>query len=335
MTTPDERAALTALLPKLAGRRILVHGDLVADEFVFTGSLRVSREAPVLILEYRDSKLVPGGAANAAMNIAALGGVPVVLGEVAEDETGRRLLAMLEEAGAEIDRVIVHEDGSTPVKTRYLAGDKNVARQQVVRVDRIEARARGERFVRELKARLLDLLPGVDGVLVSDYGLGFVDPGSVEALILDSPERARWKVALDSRYRLFEYPGVDVATPSEPELEAALGRSLGDGGVRERAGRDALERLKAQALLLTRGSLGMELLERDRKTVVIPAFGDDDVTDVTGAGDTVIATLALALAAGAPQELAARLANAAAGLVVTKLGTATVSPDELLEALEA
>ncbi|MHC5044898.1 MAG: PfkB family carbohydrate kinase, partial [Planctomycetota bacterium] len=145
---------------------------------------------------------------------------------------------------------------------------------------------------------------------------------------------AGFKVTLDSRHRLFEHAGVDVATPSEPELEAALGRPLGDGAVRERAARDALARLRAEALVLPRGSLGMELLVRDRETLTIPAFGDEDVTDVTGAGDTVIAVLTLALAAGADHALAARLANAAAGIVVTKLGTATVSADELARALE-
>ncbi len=335
MSDRHPNADLVELVPRLAGKRILVYGDLVADEFVFTGASRVSREAPVLILQYRDNRIVPGGAANAAAGIAALGGVPVLLGEITDDAPGRRLLEVLGEAGADTSGVIVHSDGSTPVKTRILAGDRNVARQQVVRIDRIESRPRGEAFIRELKALVLKLLPTVEGVLVSDYGIGFVDPESVEALILESPERGRLQVALDSRYRLFEYAGVDVATPSEPELEEALGRVVGDESGRERAARDTLDRLRSQALVLTRGSLGMEVVERDRETVAITAFGDDDVTDVTGAGDTVIATLSLALAAGASFPDAARLANAAAGLVVAKLGTATVGAAELTAALQA
>lgn len=335
MSDHHSHADLVELVPRLAGKRILVYGDLVADEFVFTGASRVSREAPVLILQHRSSKIVPGGAANAAANIAALGGTPVLLGEIADDEPGRRLLELLEKAGAEVGEVMVHPDGATPVKTRILAGDRNVARQQVVRVDRIESRPRGEDFLRDLKARALKLLPTVDGVLVSDYGIGFVDPESVNALVLQSPARAGLRVALDSRYRLFDYPGVDVATPSEPELEEALERSLGSEAERERAARDTLERLRSEALVLTRGSLGMEVIERDAETAVIAPFGDDDVTDVTGAGDTVIATLCLALSAGASFTDAARLANAAAGLVVAKLGTATVSTAELTAALQS
>lgn len=326
-------ADLVPLVGALAGRRILVHADLVVDEYVTTGEPRVSREAPVLILRYEDSRLVPGGGANAAANIAALGGVPVVVGEVGDDDAGRTLLEQLEAVGADVSGVLIRPEGPTARKTRILAGDRHVTLQQVVRVDRIQAFLHDEAFLRDIKSRLVRLLPDVDGVLVSDYGLGFVDPESVAALILDSPERRRLKVALDSRHRLLEHVGVDVAAPSEPELELALGRSLVKDGAAEQAGQEALERLRAEALVVTRGSLGLVVVGDGEPPSHVPAFGHGSVTDVTGAGDTVVATLSLALAAGGTYRDAARLANAAAGIVVTKMGTATVGRDELLTAL--
>ena len=327
--------SLAALVSAMAGRRILVHADLVVDEFVMTGSPRPSREAPVLILEYKGSRMVPGGGANAAANIAALGGIPVVVGEVGEDDAGRGLVAALRDAGADVTGILVRAGFATPRKTRIMAGGRNVALQQVVRIDRIEPFRHDEPFLREVKSRLVRLLPGVDGVLVSDYGLGFVDPESVDTLILGSPERDRMKVALDSRHRLFEYAGVDVATPSEQELEGALGRVLDTPRHVEQGGREALDRLRSEALVVTRGSLGMLVLEGAAAADAVPPFGVGTVADVTGAGDTVIAALSLALAAGLTYGQAARLANAAAGIKVTKLGTATVSAQELRSALSA
>lgn len=327
-------ADLAAWVERFRGRRVLVHADLVADELLVTQTSRVSREAPVLILEYRSHRIVPGGGANAAANIAALGGVPVVVGEVGDDDAGRALIAELRRLGAETDVVAVRADGATPRKTRVLAGDVNVALQQVVRIDSIRPFPRDERSRRAVAEIVARALPGVDGVLVSDYGLGFVDPETVGEWILRSPERPRLRIALDSRHRLFAYPGVDVAAPSEPEVEAALGRPLASDESILRAGTDARERLSARALVLTRGSLGLVLFEDGAQPLAVPAFGHGSVADVTGAGDTVVATLSLALAAGASHAVAARLANTAAGIVVTKMGTATVAPDELTEALE-
>jgi rfaE bifunctional protein kinase chain/domain len=326
-------ADLIALVGRLRGRAVLVVADLIVDEFVMTGEPRVSREAPVLILKYKERKFVAGGGANAAANVAALGGVPLVVGEVGDDAAGRELVASLVAAGADTSGIRVHAGARTPRKTRFLAGDKHVALQQVVRVDRIEPFAHGPAFVEETRALAAPLLARADGVLISDYGLGFAEPGLVKAL-LGSPRRPGSRVAVDSRYRLFEHAGVDVATPSEPEVEAVLGAPLADAAAVEAGGRRALERLGAEALVLTRGSQGMLVLERGAPTRAIPAFGTGSVADVTGAGDTVIATLSLALAAGATWVQAARLANAAAGIAVTKMGTATVSPEELLAALE-
>jgi rfaE bifunctional protein kinase chain/domain len=320
---------LAPLVRELRGRRILVIADLVADEFVITGEPRVSREAPVLILRHVETRVLPGGGANAAANVAALGGVPVILGEVGDDELGSQLVAQLAARGADVDRITRRPGLATPRKTRFLAGDRNVALQQVVRVDRIEMPRRSPSEMRRTRQAVQDALSNVDGVLVSDYGLGFVTPELV------APACGRdTMIALDSRHRLLDHRDVSVATPSEQELEAALGTTFPGPAELERGGREVLSHLRSRALLLTRGSLGMLLFEPGRRTVRIPAFGTGTVADVTGAGDTVIATLALALAAGASHEDAARLANAAAGIKVTKMGTATVSAAELSAALE-
>lgn len=319
-------------VPRLQGKRVLVVADLVVDEFVIAGEPRVSREAPVLILKYRERRFLPGGGANAVANVAALGGVPVVLGQVGDDEAGRLLLRELEARGADVSAVIARKGMRTPRKTRFLAGDKNVALQQVVRIDRIDTPPADPRAEKLACRRAEKLAATCQAVLASDYGLGFVSPELV-ACARRGASVAGAPVALDSRYRLLEHAGITVATPSEVEIEAALGRPLPDRDSVERAGRETLEALGAKALVLTRGSQGMMIFEPARPTLEIPAFGSGSVADVTGAGDTVIATLTLALASGASVPDAARLANVAAGIKVTKMGTATVSPEELASSL--
>ncbi len=327
----DEKR-LADLVRRMARKRVLVLADLVVDEFVITGEPRVSREAPVLILKYRDRLFLPGGGANAVANVAALGGLPVVLGQVGDDQAGQRLLAELAARGADVSGVMVRKGMRTPRKTRFLAGDKNVALQQVVRVDRIETTEPDARLARLAIRRAEKIARETHAVLASDYGLGFVSPDLVRRTRAAAASCGKM-TALDSRFGLLGHAGVDVATPSEVEIEASLGRPLKDLASVERAGTEALEALGARALVLTRGSQGMVVFEPERPAVVIPAFGTGTVADVTGAGDTVIATLTLAVAAGLSFVDAARLANAAAGIKVTKLGTATVSPAELASAL--
>ena len=323
-------AGLASLVPRLKGRRVLVLADLVVDEFVIAGEPRVSREAPVLILKYKDRRFLPGGGANAVANVSALGGLPVVLGQVGDDEAGRLLLRELESRGADVSGVLKRKGMRTPRKTRFLAGDKNVALQQVVRIDRIETPPPDARLEKLAARRAATLAGRCEAVLVSDYGLGFVTP----ELVAHARRAAGGApIALDSRYRLLEHAGITVATPSEVEIEGALGTTFVDRDAVERAGRETLEALGAKALVLTRGSQGMMVFEPARPTLEIHASGAGTVADVTGAGDTVIATLTLALAAGIRVTDAARLANAAAGVKVTKMGTATVSPDELSAAL--
>lgn len=311
---------------------LAVVGDLVADEFIYGQIDRVSREAPVLILKYDSTEIVPGGAGNAASNAAALGARVEVVGVVGKDATGDRLLAAMPRR-ASTRHVIRARDYVTPVKTRILAGGVHSAKQQVVRIDRAGGRVAPEHIAR-IEASLVQQLRRADAVIISDYGSGLVSPALWRRARAAAGVKARPLVLVDSRYALAGYTGVTACTPNEPEAEALLGVTIKDDPVAlEHAGRTLLSTLECRAVLITRGSRGMALFEPGRPTDHIPIVGSDQIADVTGAGDTVIATFALALAAGGSFGEAARLANCAGGLVVMKRGTATVSREELSAAL--
>ncbi|MEY4635237.1 MAG: Bifunctional protein HldE [Acidobacteriota bacterium] len=322
---------LSSLIASFRGQRLVVFGDLIADEYVYGRVARVSREAPVLILEYDATEIVPGGAGNAASNVASLGAIVTLVSLVGRDEPGRRLFTVLPRG---IERAGLARPGGyrTPVKTRILAGGIHSAKQQVVRIDRFTAEpvADAHREAAEQIAR--KAVKGADAVLVSDYGSGLVTPKFVHELA-GRLEKGT-PILIDSRYALTKYRGLTACTPNESEVEQVLGVTIDDQAqVLERAGRALLKRTRMQAVLVTRGSRGMALFEAGKKTVHIPIFGSDQIADVTGAGDTVMATMTLALASGATFEEAARLANFAGGLVVMKRGTATVSAAELRRAV--
>ena len=328
---PAIRAArLVDLIDRFAGRRVAVFGDLIVDEFIYGEIGRVSREAPVLILNYDSTQIVPGGAGNAASNVAALGGRPLVVGVVGRDAAGERLLQAMD--GMNLSGVARPAGYRTPTKTRILAGGVHSAKQQVVRIDRAAAPGSGDSHGPMIGARLQRAAARCDAMLVSDYGSGLVTPALVNAARKTMATSV--PLLVDSRYSLLEFRGITTCTPNESEVEQLLGVRIGDTiRVLERSGRELLKRTRAKAVLVTRGSRGMALFEQGQPTIHIPIHGSDQIADVTGAGDTVIATLTLALAAGARFEEAARLANYAGGLVVMKRGTATVSADELRAAV--
>jgi rfaE bifunctional protein kinase chain/domain len=329
--SPPDRSRLLALVDALKGRRVAVAGDLIADEFIYGQIARVSREAPVLILNYDSTEIVPGGAGNAAANVAALGGTVRAVGLAGRDETGRRLLDTLKRRRVDVAGIARPGGYRTPTKTRILAGGIHSAKQQVVRIDRAASAATEDSAREAFNKRVLAAVRGCDAVLISDYGSGLVTPG----LAAEAQRMMRMPVVLvDSRYQLLRYHRMTACTPNESEVEQALGIRIGDNArTLERAGRALLRRTRAAAVLITRGSRGMALFEPDTRTEHIPIFGSDQIADVTGAGDTVIATMTLALAAGATFVEAARLANFAGGLVVMKRGTATVSASELRQAI--
>jgi rfaE bifunctional protein kinase chain/domain len=334
----ERKERLLALVDGFSSRRVLVLGDLIADEFIYGEVSRVSREAPVLILKYDTTEIVGGGAGNAANNVAAMGGRARLAGLIGTDAEGRRLLASFHR-GVDTSQVVRAREYRTPVKTRILAGGIHAARQQVVRIDRDTGWPLDESVSRALAKKIAPVLEDCDAVILSDYGSGLVTPALADAVRRAVARRKRRRpvpVLLDSRYRLLDYRTLTTCTPNESEVEAALGIQIDDDPqALERAGRLLLRRTGMQAVLITRGSRGMALFQPKQATIHVPIFGADEVADVTGAGDTVIATFALALAAGATSREAAHLANHAGGLVVMKRGTATVSRVELAASVAA
>jgi rfaE bifunctional protein kinase chain/domain len=332
----ERKERLLGLIEGFSSRRVLVVGDLIADEFVYGEVSRVSREAPVLILKYDTTAIVAGGAGNAANNVASLGGRARLVGLVGADPEGRRLIGSFHR-GVDRTHIVRTRGYRTPVKTRILAGGVHAARQQVVRIDRETGWPLDEAVSRALEEKIVPVLDDCDAVLLSDYGSGLVTPALADVIRGAVARRARRRpipVMLDSRYRLLDYRGLTTCTPNESEVEQVLGIHIDDDAeALERAGRLLLRRTGMQAVLITRGSRGMALFQPRQPAIHLPIFGSDEVTDVTGAGDTVNATFGLALAAGASFYEAARLANYAGGLVVMKRGTATVSARELSDAV--
>ncbi|HET7784691.1 MAG TPA: PfkB family carbohydrate kinase [Myxococcales bacterium] len=318
---------LQQLLARFPRARVAVLGDLVADEFVYGETERISREAPVLIVRYESAELKPGCGANAIMNLCALGARVQAVGLLGSDEIGRRLRALLREAGAG-DSGVFSVDGPTSTKTRVLAGGKNTRRQQMLRIDRDGPPPPSPALAQKLIRALAQAAARADAILVSDYGLGLLSPALVDAV--RSLAAQGKTVCVDARYGLGKYRGVTVAKPNEVELEQAVGHPIGDDPVAlEEAGRELLKSLRLQSLLVTRGRSGMALLRPGEPTALVPVHGSADAVDVTGAGDTVMAANTVALAAGADPVQAMRIANVAGALKVQKTGTVPVPAAEL------
>ncbi len=323
---------LLALVDGFRGRRVVVWGDLILDEYLYGTTRRISREAPVLILSYRSRSFTLGGAGNALTNLKALGAIPVPVAVVGDDEAGRLILDLLKVQKITTSFVFREKSYPTPLKTRILAGEANTRSQQILRIDR-EGRVPD---TRRLKARLRGALgrplDKADALLISDYNYFTVKEDVFRSVAVR--RRRRMPVAVDSRFRLLAFQGATIATPNEPEVEDALRTSLEAGiAALHAAGRSLLRKLGAAAVLVTRGARGMALYERGRKPLLIPAHGPSDIVDVTGAGDTVISVFTLAAAAGATYGEAALLANRAGSVVVMKKGAATLTPLELKQAV--
>jgi len=327
--------ALADIVERFSLKTIVVLGDFVADAFQYGDITRVSREAPVLILKHRETQIVPGGGANAANNFAALGAKVVSVTAVGDDEAGHRLREFFRAQKQSVSGILTAKSWTTPTKTRFLAGWAHKVGQQVLRVDYEPERPLSNDIHRRIYARLAATLQKADALAISDYGFGVADPAEIARLL--SRSKRELLTTVDSRYRLNAYhrAGLHSATPNEGEMEAlhhtTIGKNLAE---LERCGRATLSEMKLQSLVITRGRDGMVAFDHKHKPVDIPIFGSDQVADVTGAGDTVIASFTAALAAGATTEEAAQVANYAGGIVVMKRGTATVSRDELLQAIE-
>ena len=306
---PKQSERLKKIVESFPKVTITVVGDLVADEFVFGEISRVSREAPVLILKHRERSVVPGGGANAIYNLAELGVNVLPVGVIGDDEPGRLLLKQFRHKRIPVSGVLKDKQYTTVTKTRILAGMTHTARQQVVRLDREPESEPNSHLKRELVLAAREYVRASDALLVSDYGYGSASPAILNE-IRGKGTAAGVPVVLDSRFRMLQFSGVTAATPNEPELEEALGVRVGQDWKRLcSAAEQIMSRMKLQSLLVTRGRDGMVAFTRRHKSVDIPISGSDQVADVTGAGDTVIATFTAALAAGASSEEAAHLAN--------------------------
>lgn len=319
-------------LSGMQGRNILVIGDMVADIYLDGRISRISREAPVLVLEQAGEKVVAGGAANVVNNIATLGGAVHAVGLVGRDESADGLRAILARNGADVRGLISDESRPTISKTRIIAGGRATVSQQIVRIDKESKEPIHPVIEAELRAYIESVLPTVEGVVISDYGSGTVTEG-LQTLLVDYCRAKGIPSIVDSRYAIHRFSGIGYVKQNDAELAAAVGRELATTEDIIRAAEELREELHAKGVLVTRGELGMVLVESGA-VHEIPVSDKSEVFDVSGAGDTCVATVILALAAGAEPALAARLSNIASGIAVRKLGTSTVSVRELAEAVE-
>jgi rfaE bifunctional protein kinase chain/domain len=324
---------LTAIVERFHRGKMVVAGDALADQFLYGEISRVSREAPVLILRHEHTETTPGGAANCAVNLAALGAQVALIATVGEDSSGEALRAQLKAAGVGIESVVASPSQSTTTKVRILAGQAHSPRQQVIRVDYEGGPALEEGLRQRLQRSLREQTENANAVIISDYNYGVADEELTSAVREVARDR-NIPVVIDSRFRLRRFAGFTSATPNEQEVERVLGKQISDSVEMDAAGARLREELGHLALLITRGSQGMVLFEPNTPPLHIAAVGAVEPVDVTGAGDTVIATYTLALASGATYSEAAHLANHAGGLVVMKRGTASIDVDELLSSLQ-
>jgi rfaE bifunctional protein kinase chain/domain len=326
--------ALAECVEQFSSKTIVLLGDFVADEFQYGEISRVSREAPVLILKHRETQLVPGGGANAANSLASLGARVLPVTVVGDDFAGDALVTYFRRKRVNVSGIHRVKGWITPTKTRFLAGWAHTVAQQVLRVDTEPKFAVPDSMREKLRKSLAAKLARAHALAVSDYGFGVATPQLVQQAL--AKRKGGIQVTLDARYHLHGYAksGITAATPNEAELEAQHGTTIATN-LEElaRAGRETLSTMKLQALLVTRGRHGVALFGSDGQFAQIPVYGSDQAVDVTGAGDTVLAAYTLALACGASSLEAAHIANIAGGLVVMKRGTATVSREELLEAI--
>jgi D-glycero-beta-D-manno-heptose-7-phosphate kinase len=319
---------MLSLVDRLAGRRVMIVGDVMLDHYTFGSVTRISPEAPVPVLQVSDEQYRLGGAGNVARNIVALGGQALMIGVIGSDQDGQTLTGLLSEAGVQTD--LVRDDRRrTTRKTRIIAQN-----QQIVRVDREHTEALSKAVVGTLLEKLREHVQSHDIIVVSDYGKGVVTRALMDALqTLTGQSGARPRILVDPKPCNYDlYTGVDILTPNAKEAAEGAGlTAIGQTGPAPAAAA-LFQRLGCAQLLITLGAQGMALFHGPEKAQLIPTFARK-VFDVTGAGDTVIATLALALAAGADLLAAAVLANHAAGIVVAQVGAATASPEALREAI--
>lgn len=316
------RERVQQLVGGFSGKHVLVLGDVMLDEFIWGSVRRISPEAPVPVVEVKSESYLLGGAGNVAANIRALDGIPVLVGIIGKDAAAERVLELVRNSGIE-SSALLHDDRPTTVKTRIVAHG-----QQIVRTDRESRTPLSAERIRALAHAFVQWIPKASAVIVSDYDKG-VACRDLLSIVLPEARKAGIPVYLDPKVHHADYyRPITLITPNQREAEMLIGRTIENEIQLEEAGRLLLKKFDCPYALITRGEAGMSLFDHE-KSHHLPTFARE-VFDVTGAGDTVIATLAMATAGGATIEEAAILANHAAGLAVGKVGTATVRQSELL-----
>lgn len=328
-----QKKYLLKLVESFPRKKIAVWGDFILDEYILGTTRRISREAPVLILSYRNREFSLGGAGNAVLNLKALGAEPFPVGVLGSDDSRKKIIRIFKDKGISTDFLIQAQDYQTPIKTRILAGEESTRKQQILRIDKESRVPERSDLKRKIQKSLESVCKRIKALLISDYNYLTVKE-DIFKQILPLYKKSNIPVTLDSRFRLLKFKGVTVSTPNEPEVEGATGIELKDSSlIIKKAGRFLLNKSQAAAVLITRGSKGMALFERNKPPFLIPIIGTTDIVDVTGAGDTVISVLTLALTCGATFREAALLSNYAGSVVVMKKGTATLSTQELRQAV--
>lgn len=322
-----EKRRMESLLKKFKKIRLLVVGDIMLDRFIWGKVSRISPEAPVPVVLFEKEEFLLGGAANVVNNIRSLGGNGTICGVIGDDEMGSKILQKMNDNGIETSGIFIEKGRQTTVKTRIVAHQ-----QQVVRIDRETTRSPNDSILSGLLGFLNKNLDQYDGVILSDYGKGLLTKELIRNIIRKAKEKKRFIIVDPKVKNFFFYKGVNVLTPNTNEASEASGISIVDEYSLREAGKKLLKRLACESLVITRGEEGMAIFEPGREPFLVPTKAKE-VFDVTGAGDTVVGTIGLALAAGADIKMAAELANYAAGVVVGKIGTATLTQEELIEAI--
>lgn len=328
-----DKEKLTGIIENLNKAKILVVGDLALDEMVYGNTERISREAPVLILQHTHTKFILGGASNAAHNVATINNGQVgVIGVVGEDYHAQDLKSAFIEAGIDCSAMISDATRKTITKTRISGSCSQSITQQIVRIDSQTNEPISEDTEAKIIKKVLDLVPKYDAVIISDYHIGTLSDKIINSIVEIANKYSK-KVIVDAQRDLNRYKGVYSMTPNLPDTQKHVGYYLRSKNDFINAGKKIIEETNAENILITCGSEGMVVIEKDGKYTHIPVFNKSKVFDVTGAGDTVTATYALALACGAEPVYAAIIGNIAAGIVIKYFGCATTSVDEILAAM--
>ena len=332
MFTADKEELLK-LIDNLKKPSVLVIGDMAIDEMVYGTTDRMSREAPVLILRHYNTKIILGAASNAAHNISSLNcGKVSVIGTYGDDYYAPILLKAFQDAGVNTDYMVKDSSRATTVKTRISGSCSQSVTQQIVRIDRETVTELSKDTEEKVIAQMEKAIPLHDAVILSDYNIGLLTDNVIKKAI-EISKKFNKIIVVDSQKDLTRFQGVTSMTPNQPDTEKYVGFFINDFETLKQAGKDMLSKTNAESVLITLGGDGMALFEKNGNFVKVPVFNKTDVFDVTGAGDTVVATFTLAMAAGLSKKNAAILGNLAASIVIRYFGCATTTVDVLRDAI--